>query len=99
MTPSDFFGPLGSTARFLCEAEGKPAPTVRWFHNGNPPALSERLEQKETGDLLFNRLVKEDMGMVQCLIENEAGRAQFGAKLEIRIVGESGAGGRAVALR
>ncbi|XP_038079452.1 immunoglobulin superfamily DCC subclass member 4-like [Patiria miniata] len=87
VSPTRFFGPLGSTVRFSCSATGIPAPTIRWLHNGNPAALDSRVVQQPSDDLVFIGVRRQDMGTVQCVAENKGGSIQAGAELEVRIDG------------
>ncbi|XP_022109133.1 protogenin-like [Acanthaster planci] len=88
VAPSKFFGPLGSTGRFSCSATGRPTPAIHWLHNGQPVELDERVVQQPSDDLVFIGVQREDMGMVQCVAENEGGRIQAGAQLEVRLSGK-----------
>ncbi|XP_067411664.1 immunoglobulin superfamily DCC subclass member 4 isoform X2 [Emydura macquarii macquarii] len=72
-----------STARFVCKAEGEPAPTLHWLKNGEPLLSNGRVKIQSSGSLVINQIGLEDAGYYQCVAENRLGMACATAKLSV----------------
>uniref|UniRef100_A0A8C3D843 Immunoglobulin superfamily DCC subclass member 4 n=1 Tax=Corvus moneduloides TaxID=1196302 RepID=A0A8C3D843_CORMO len=72
-----------STARFVCKAEGEPAPTIHWLKNGEPILSNGRVKVQSSGSLVINQIGLEDAGYYQCMAENSLGMACATAKLSV----------------
>uniref|UniRef100_A0A8C3SMA2 Immunoglobulin superfamily DCC subclass member 4 n=1 Tax=Chelydra serpentina TaxID=8475 RepID=A0A8C3SMA2_CHESE len=72
-----------STARFVCKAEGEPAPTIHWLKNGEPILSNGRVKIQSSGSLVINQIGLEDAGYYQCVAENRLGMACATAKLSV----------------
>uniref|UniRef100_A0A8C2UCI0 Immunoglobulin superfamily DCC subclass member 4 n=1 Tax=Coturnix japonica TaxID=93934 RepID=A0A8C2UCI0_COTJA len=72
-----------STARFVCKAEGEPAPTIHWLKNGEPILSNGRVKVQSSGSLVINQIGLEDAGYYQCVAENSLGMACATAKLSV----------------
>nr|XP_054498289.1 LOW QUALITY PROTEIN: immunoglobulin superfamily DCC subclass member 4 [Agelaius phoeniceus] len=72
-----------STARFVCKAEGEPAPTIHWLKNGKPILSNGRVKVQSSGSLVINQIGLEDAGYYQCVAENSLGMACATAKLSV----------------
>ncbi|XP_034025245.1 brother of CDO isoform X2 [Thalassophryne amazonica] len=70
----------GETVRFTCQARGKPAPTVMWFHNARPVAPSPRHRLTSRFLRVFS-VGPQDDGLYQCMAENGVGSSQDAARL------------------
>lgn len=60
---------IGATVILPCRASGKPTPQVTWMDNYNVPlSLSTNLRHRvlDSGDLLIEELLWEDMGGYTC---------------------------------
>ncbi|XP_048828340.1 immunoglobulin superfamily DCC subclass member 4-like isoform X2 [Brienomyrus brachyistius] len=73
----------GNTARFVCNASGEPAPSLRWFQNGAPVQPNGRVKSPAPGVLLVSQLAVADAGYYQCLASNSLGTACATAKLTV----------------
>uniref|UniRef100_A0A8B9G6H6 Immunoglobulin superfamily DCC subclass member 4 n=1 Tax=Amazona collaria TaxID=241587 RepID=A0A8B9G6H6_9PSIT len=72
-----------STARFVCKAEGEPAPTIQWLKNGETILSNGRVKVQSSGSLVINQIGLEDAGYYQCVAENSLGMACATAKLSV----------------
>ncbi|XP_064932828.1 immunoglobulin superfamily DCC subclass member 4 isoform X5 [Columba livia] len=72
-----------STARFVCKAEGEPAPTIHWLKNGETILSNGRVKVQSSGSLVINQIGLEDAGYYQCVAENSLGMACATAKLSV----------------
>ncbi|XP_054693196.1 immunoglobulin superfamily DCC subclass member 4 isoform X6 [Grus americana] len=72
-----------STARFVCKAEGEPAPTIHWLKNGESILSNGRVKVQSSGSLVINQIGLEDAGYYQCVAENSLGMACATAKLSV----------------
>lgn len=60
---------IGATVVLPCRASGKPTPEITWMDNFNVPlSLSTNLRHRllDSGDLLIEELLWEDMGGYTC---------------------------------
>ncbi|CAD1474973.1 unnamed protein product, partial [Heterotrigona itama] len=65
---------IGATVILPCRATGKPTPQITWLDNYNVPlSLSTNLRHKvlDSGDLLIEELLWEDMGGYICQAKSE----------------------------
>lgn len=78
----------GETVRFICQARGKPTPSVMWLHNARPlaPSPRHRLTSKV---LRVSNVGPQDDGLYQCMAENGVGSSQASARLITVSTGES----------
>ncbi|XP_073160444.1 immunoglobulin superfamily DCC subclass member 4 isoform X5 [Lepidochelys kempii] len=72
-----------STARFVCKAEGEPAPVIHWLKNGEAVLSNGRVKIQSSGSLVINQIGLEDAGYYQCVAENRLGMACATAKLSV----------------
>uniref|UniRef100_A0A8C8SWK6 Immunoglobulin superfamily DCC subclass member 4 n=1 Tax=Pelusios castaneus TaxID=367368 RepID=A0A8C8SWK6_9SAUR len=72
-----------STARFVCKADGEPAPVLHWLKNGEPLLSNGRVKIQSSGSLVINQIGLEDAGYYQCVAENKLGMACATAKLSV----------------
>ncbi|XP_064421809.1 immunoglobulin superfamily DCC subclass member 4 [Latimeria chalumnae] len=72
-----------STARFVCKAEGEPAPNIYWMKNGQSLMSNGRVKIQVRGSLVINQIGLEDAGYYQCIAENSLGMACATAKLSV----------------
>ncbi|CAJ1082159.1 brother of CDO isoform X2 [Xyrichtys novacula] len=70
----------GETVRFICQARGKPTPSVMWLHNARPLTPSPRHRLTAKG-LRVTNVGPQDDGLYQCMAENGVGSAQASARL------------------
>ncbi|XP_070535967.1 protogenin-like isoform X2 [Ptychodera flava] len=80
--PQDLESRAGSTARFSCKADGEPVPTKSWFVNGTAVDYEGRYKQRND-DLVVSNIQREDGGLYQCVVENNAGRVHASALLQV----------------
>ncbi|XP_015250804.1 PREDICTED: brother of CDO isoform X2 [Cyprinodon variegatus] len=71
---------LGETVRIICQARGKPAPSVMWLHNARPIAASPR-HRVTSRALRISNVSSQDDGLYQCMAENGLGSSQASARL------------------
>ncbi|XP_071424724.1 immunoglobulin superfamily DCC subclass member 4 isoform X1 [Pithys albifrons albifrons] len=72
-----------STARFVCKAEGEPAPAIHWLKNGQPLLSNGRVKVQSSGSLVITQIGLEDAGYYQCVAENSLGTACATARLSV----------------
>uniref|UniRef100_A0A3Q2PP65 BOC cell adhesion associated, oncogene regulated n=1 Tax=Fundulus heteroclitus TaxID=8078 RepID=A0A3Q2PP65_FUNHE len=70
----------GETVRIICQARGKPSPSVMWLHNARrlTPSSRHRLTSRV---LRISNVSSQDDGLYQCMAENGLGSAQASARL------------------
>ncbi|XP_062289120.1 pro-neuregulin-2, membrane-bound isoform-like [Scomber scombrus] len=67
----------GSKLTVKCEATGNPAPTYRWFKDGNELKKSKKVRIKSSqknSRVQINRAKLEDSGNYTCVVENQLGK-------------------------
>ncbi|XP_067827517.1 immunoglobulin superfamily DCC subclass member 4 [Heptranchias perlo] len=74
-----------STARFVCKADGEPAPGIRWLKNGEDILSNGRVKIQNSGSLVINQIGLEDAAYYQCIAENSLGMACTTAKLAVTV--------------
>lgn len=78
----------GETVRFICQARGKPTPTVMWLHNARQLAPSPR-HRLTSRMLRVSNIGPQDEGLYQCMAENGVGSSQASARLITVSAGKS----------
>ncbi|XP_025160955.1 titin homolog isoform X2 [Harpegnathos saltator] len=76
----------GETVRFQCAVVGHPAPWVRWDKNGTIVTPSARVSIKERDDVKILEIVdvmREDAALYRITAENDFGRIEASARLEV----------------
>jgi len=65
----------GETIEFICEAGGKPAPEIKWIHNGKPLDEAEPNPRREitTNGIKLHDITKLDTGNYRCNATNSFG--------------------------
>ncbi|KAM6237533.1 hemicentin-2 [Spheniscus humboldti] len=91
--------PLGGDARLDCDAQGHPAPLVRWSKDGVLVAASGRLRQLQNGSLAIHGIGSTDAGHYRCMVENDAGTAAKVVTLALQSAPTVAVTPRAVAVR
>lgn len=66
---------LGSSARFICVAQGNPSPNITWLFNAEPITPSHRF-QISGSSLVVSDVTRQDEGVYQCLLDNGFSSAQ-----------------------
>lgn len=69
----------GETARFSCDIDGEPAPTVTWIHEGRIIASSQHVQVTTTqykSSLEISSVKSSDEGSYTVVVENSAGRQE-----------------------
>uniref|UniRef100_A0A2A4IWL9 Uncharacterized protein n=1 Tax=Heliothis virescens TaxID=7102 RepID=A0A2A4IWL9_HELVI len=93
MAPSFYTYPFnkvveeGETVTFKCAVKGQPSPWATWDKDGIIITPSARFTIKEKDELLrileIEQVTIEDVGVYRITIENEFGRAEASARLEV----------------
>ncbi|KPP65600.1 hypothetical protein Z043_115972, partial [Scleropages formosus] len=78
--PESLTRPRAGTARFVCQAEGVPAPSVTWLKNGEELHSNGRIRTYNS-KLVINQIIPEDDAIYQCLAENGQGSVLATARL------------------
>lgn len=76
----------GETVRFQCAVAGHPTPWVTWDKNGLVVTPSTRISVKERDDvrvLEISEVTVEDAGLYRVTLENDVGRVEATARLEV----------------
>ncbi|XP_066996546.2 titin homolog isoform X2 [Anabrus simplex] len=87
----------GETVRFQCAIAGHPTPWVTWDKDGLLVTPSARLTLSEKDDLRVlqvEEVTPEDAGLYRVTLENEVGRVEASARLEV--IGRHGSRTRAI---
>jgi neuronal cell adhesion protein len=65
----------GETVEFHCEAAGKPAPEIKWIHNGLPLDQAPPNPRRRIVDnkIIIDRITKLDTGNYGCNATNSFG--------------------------
>ncbi|XP_050471052.1 peroxidasin homolog isoform X1 [Bombus huntii] len=79
---------VGVDASFICKVDGRPAPTIQWWRNGQMLDVGGRIAIEDEGSLLKIFAVKEsDSARYVCQAKNSNGYAETSA--DLRVVDES----------
>ena len=79
---------VGVDASFICKVDGRPAPTIQWWRNGQILNVGGRIAIEDEGSLLRIFAVKEsDSARYVCQAKNSNGYAETSA--DLRVVDES----------
>ncbi|XP_043286606.1 titin homolog isoform X2 [Venturia canescens] len=76
----------GETVRFQCAIAGHPTPWVTWDKDGIPVTPTTRITLKEKDDVRILEITEinhEDAGLYRITLENDVGRTEATARLEI----------------
>ncbi|KAG5320919.1 UNC89 protein, partial [Acromyrmex heyeri] len=76
----------GETVRFQCAIVGHPAPWIRWDKNGTIVTPSTRISIKERDDIKILEIIdvmREDAALYRVTAENDFGRIEASARLEV----------------
>ncbi|KAJ8898111.1 hypothetical protein PR048_003471 [Dryococelus australis] len=76
----------GETVRLQCAVAGHPAPWTSWDKDGQTVTPSARLTLAEKDDLRvlqIDEVTPEDAGLYRVTLENEVGRVEASARLEV----------------
>ncbi|XP_060056373.1 hemicentin-2 isoform X2 [Erinaceus europaeus] len=82
--PQDVTVKAGEDVALLCQATGKPTPTVEWLRAGQPLPASQRLRTLPDGSLWLESVEARDMGAYECVAHNLLGSARARAVLVVR---------------
>lgn len=77
----------GETARFSCDIDGEPAPSVTWIHESRTIVSSHRIQVITTqykSSLEISSVTASDEGSYTVVVENQAGRQEAHFTLTIR---------------
>ncbi|CAK1588427.1 unnamed protein product [Parnassius mnemosyne] len=77
----------GDTVVFQCAVKGLPAPWITWDKDGVVITPSSRITIKEKDEILrileIEEVTSEDVGLYRVTLENDYGRAEASARLEV----------------
>lgn len=76
----------GETVRFQCAVVGHPTPWVKWDKNGTIVTPTARISVKERDDVKIVEIMEvtqEDGGLYRVTVENDYGRIEASARLEV----------------
>ncbi|XP_049521428.1 Down syndrome cell adhesion molecule-like protein Dscam2 [Dermacentor silvarum] len=74
---------VGQPAVFNCTVTGHPVRSLSWYKDQRPLEASARVSFLATGMLRISTVLREDAGMYQCYVHNEADSAQGSAELRL----------------
>lgn len=75
--------PIKSIAILPCKSVGSPAPTIRWYKDGETLQTNYRINISEQGTLQIKDLEKSDNGVYTCIATSDNGRAIWSANLRL----------------
>lgn len=76
--------PVKSVANLQCRASGIPTPVISWYLDGNPVAISERINVTESGSLIIADLDKNvDQGLYTCVASSRSGKSTWSGYLKL----------------
>ncbi|XP_030649970.1 protogenin A [Chanos chanos] len=78
--PESLTRPRAGTARFVCQAEGFPPPSITWLKNGERVHSNGRIKMYNS-KLVINQIIPEDDAIYQCQAENDLGSVLTTARL------------------
>lgn len=84
--PHNKVAELGQTVKFQCAISGHPVPSTTWDKNDTPVTRNSRISIKEQDDLRILEIANvtfDDEGLYRVVIENEFGRVEATARLDI----------------
>ncbi|XP_058798671.1 protogenin-like isoform X2 [Phymastichus coffea] len=85
--PASQVCPNGRTARFECQAQGRPTPRIYWLKDATDIAIDGRrtLYVRDFGklELAISATVPSDSGIYQCVAVNAAGEAWAAGRLQV----------------
>ncbi|XP_065224953.1 titin-like isoform X4 [Planococcus citri] len=84
--PHNKIAELGQTVRFQCALSGHPEPTTTWDKNDTVITPTSRISIQERDDLRILEIANitaEDEGLYRIVVENEVGRCEATARLDI----------------
>ena len=84
--PHNKIAELGQTVRFQCAVSGYPEPTTIWDKNDTRITSTSRITLQERDDLRIleiTNVTAEDEGLYRIIVENEIGRCEATARLDI----------------
>ncbi|KAL3991492.1 purine-nucleoside phosphorylase [Sarotherodon galilaeus] len=87
--PANQLTSLGSSARFICVAQGNPSPNITWLFNAEPITPSHRF-QISGSSLVVSDVTRQDEGVYQCLLDNGFSSAQSFGMLTTQRDSQSG---------
>lgn len=76
----------GETVRFQCAVAGHPDPWVTWLKDGLPLTSTSRITITEVEDLRIleiREVTPQDSGMYKVVLDNDVGRIEASARLEV----------------
>ena len=84
--PSDLEADEGFLTILPCRPpDGYPKPMVTWKRSEEYVNLDQRIHSNDQGDLVIQKLFKEDEGRYQCIVSNMSGtRESAVARLHVR---------------
>ncbi|XP_063987212.1 uncharacterized protein LOC135167689 isoform X2 [Diachasmimorpha longicaudata] len=88
----------GETVRFQCAVTGHPIPRASWDKDGMTLVSSTKVSVREKDDLRILEIMQitcEDAGLYRITLENELGRVEATARLEV-IRGKQGSSSRGI---
>ncbi|KAH9373777.1 hypothetical protein HPB48_007501 [Haemaphysalis longicornis] len=74
---------VGEPALFNCSVSGHPVRSISWYKDQRPLEASGRVSFLATGIMRIGAVLREDAGMYQCYVNNEADSAQGTAELRL----------------
>ncbi|XP_055931028.1 protein sax-3-like isoform X2 [Argiope bruennichi] len=91
--PSDVLVRKHEPATLNCKAEGRPEPTIEWYHEGSKVKNTANRMVLPSGSLFFLHVIhtkrEQDTGTYWCLASNEVGKARSrNATLEVAVLRE-----------
>ncbi|XP_074647497.1 protein sidekick-2-like [Tubulanus polymorphus] len=76
----------GNQARFTCEADGAPKPTITWMRGTTAISPSSRIQLNSNGEqLLISNTVEADSGPYKCIANNDKGSQTTQATLSVYV--------------
>ncbi|XP_052459659.1 fibroblast growth factor receptor 1-A isoform X1 [Carassius gibelio] len=79
--------PASKTAKFRCQANGNPTPTVKWLKNGKEFKKDQRIGgykiREHMRTIIMESVVPSDKGNYTCLVENKHGSINHTYQLDV----------------
>ena len=75
------------TVEFIVAVDGKPVPSVKWFHNENELKANSRCKMRTDGNkhaLAISDVCPKDEGKYECMAENKAGTVTCSCSLTVK---------------
>lgn len=84
--PSDVVVKETATSQLDCQADSKPAPTIKWYHKNVEMTQSQFIKILDNGTLVFFSSSLQNAGTYSCVASNIVTRSEASAELTVEAI-------------